>query len=274
MTRSSHLVTAPIKPGRLFSLVLTALLLWLLPPDRPLPGECPAHCPAEQVWACLGTTVTPGLWQRAFSSSHYADSVPVHISIPWANKPSRIGADPWVLLTLKPLPLCESLFSLSCGSAHSFPHVFWCILHVFLFCFFFFLPHLQHFCLNVQCMEVPRPGVELELQLPAYTIDSHSNAGSEPRLQPTLQLTAMPDPYPTERGQSSWTPAGFLTCGGTIGAPYSSSLRGTAALVSAHLSTRALLYFCYIFFSYLNVLLPSTLTTLALFTLKWKEWVG
>ena len=29
----------------------------------------------------------------------------------------------------------------------------------------------------------------------------HSDAGSEPPLQPTLQLTAMPDPYPTEQGQ-------------------------------------------------------------------------
>jgi len=30
---------------------------------------------------------------------------------------------------------------------------------------------------------------------------SHSNAGSEPRLQPTPQLTAMPDPQPTEQVQ-------------------------------------------------------------------------
>ena len=30
---------------------------------------------------------------------------------------------------------------------------------------------------------------------------SHSNAGSEPRLQPTPQLTATPDPQPIERGQ-------------------------------------------------------------------------
>ena len=30
---------------------------------------------------------------------------------------------------------------------------------------------------------------------------SHSNAGSEPRLQPTRQLTVMPDPPPTEQGQ-------------------------------------------------------------------------
>ena len=30
---------------------------------------------------------------------------------------------------------------------------------------------------------------------------SHSNAESEPRLQPTLQLTATPDPQPTEQGE-------------------------------------------------------------------------
>ena len=32
---------------------------------------------------------------------------------------------------------------------------------------------------------------------------SHSNAGSEPHLQPTPQLMAMLDPSPTERGQGS-----------------------------------------------------------------------
>ena len=32
---------------------------------------------------------------------------------------------------------------------------------------------------------------------------SHSNAGSEPRLQPTPQLTATPDPEPAEQGQGS-----------------------------------------------------------------------
>ena len=31
----------------------------------------------------------------------------------------------------------------------------------------------------------------------------HSNARSEPSLQPTPQLTAMLDPQPTERGQGS-----------------------------------------------------------------------
>ena len=32
---------------------------------------------------------------------------------------------------------------------------------------------------------------------------SHSNAESEPHLQPTPQLTATPDPQPTEQGQGS-----------------------------------------------------------------------
>ena len=32
---------------------------------------------------------------------------------------------------------------------------------------------------------------------------SHSNSGSEPHLQPTPQLTATPDPQPTEQSQRS-----------------------------------------------------------------------
>ena len=58
-------------------------------------------------------------------------------------------------------------------------YLFWRV-----FCLFcFLLPHLQH-------MEVPRLGVESEMQL----YHSHSNARSEPHLQPMLQLVAMPDP--------------------------------------------------------------------------------
>ena len=41
-------------------------------------------------------------------------------------------------------------------------------------------------------MEVPRLGVELELQLLTY--HSHNNAGSELRLLPAPQFTAMQDP--------------------------------------------------------------------------------
>ena len=52
-------------------------------------------------------------------------------------------------------------------------------------------------------MEVPRLGVELELQLLAYT--TATTVGSKPHLQPThtIQLTATLDPRPPERGQGS-----------------------------------------------------------------------
>ena len=65
-----------------------------------------------------------------------------------------------------------------------------------LFFFFCFLgPPPQH-------MEVPRLGVEMELQLPASTTAT-ATPRSEPRLQPIQQLTATPYPEPTERGQGS-----------------------------------------------------------------------
>ena len=65
-------------------------------------------------------------------------------------------------------------------------------------------------------LEVPRLGVESELQVPAYT-KSHSNMGLEPNLQATSQLTATLDPHlqatsqltatldpqPTKQGQGS-----------------------------------------------------------------------
>ena len=52
-------------------------------------------------------------------------------------------------------------------------------------------------------MEVPRLGVELELQLLAYVRQSHSNVESEPCLWPIPQLTAMLESWPTEGGQGS-----------------------------------------------------------------------
>jgi len=61
---------------------------------------------------------------------------------------------------------------------------------------------IQLFCFLFQgiYMEVLRLGFKSELQLPAYA-HSHSHARSEPCFQPAPQLTAPPDPYPTERGQ-------------------------------------------------------------------------
>ena len=65
--------------------------------------------------------------------------------------------------------------------------VFLFVLFIFILEFFglfcFLLPQLQH-------MEVPRLGVESELQL----CHSHSNARSKPHLQPMLQPVAMLDP--------------------------------------------------------------------------------
>ena len=56
-------------------------------------------------------------------------------------------------------------------------------------------PYLWH-------MAVPGQGVESKLLLPAYAY-SHSGAGSEPHLRPTLQLAATLDTKYTERGQGS-----------------------------------------------------------------------
>ena len=51
-------------------------------------------------------------------------------------------------------------------------------------------------------MEVPRLGVESELQLLAYTTGTATRDPSH-ILRPTLQLTAALDPQPTKRGQGS-----------------------------------------------------------------------
>ena len=55
----------------------------------------------------------------------------------------------------------------------------------FFWLFVFLGPHPQH-------MEVPRLGVERELQLPAYTTATATE--SKQSLQPTPQLTGMPEP--------------------------------------------------------------------------------
>ena len=60
----------------------------------------------------------------------------------------------------------------------------------FYFVFCFLGPHLQH-------VEAPLAATAAGL------CHSHSNAGSEPHLRPISQLTAMPDPEPTERDQGS-----------------------------------------------------------------------
>ena len=69
--------------------------------------------------------------------------------------------------------------------------------NIILFFFFFLVflgPPLRH-------MEVPRLGVELELQLLIYA--TATATGDPSRMQLTPQLIATPDPYPTERAQRS-----------------------------------------------------------------------
>ena len=57
-----------------------------------------------------------------------------------------------------------------------------------LFFCFFLGPHLRH-------MEVPRLGVESELQLPAYaTVPATGDPSHVCDLEPTLQLVVTPDP--------------------------------------------------------------------------------
>ena len=56
---------------------------------------------------------------------------------------------------------------------------------VFVFCFLW--PHLRH-------VEVPRLGVKLQIRATAAALyHSHSNSGTELRLQPTPRLMAMLD---------------------------------------------------------------------------------
>ena len=64
-------------------------------------------------------------------------------------------------------------------------YLFFFFPSAFCFCFFCFLL----FRAVSKAYGSPRLGVESELQL-----RSHSNAGSEQRLQPTPQLTVTPDP--------------------------------------------------------------------------------
>ena len=75
-------------------------------------------------------------------------------------------------------------------NAPSFPLF---LLHSYLFIFCFLGPHPWQ-------MQVPRLGVESELQLPAYAAD---NRGSAPHLRPTPQLMDKLDPSSTEWGQGS-----------------------------------------------------------------------
>ena len=75
---------------------------------------------------------------------------------------------------------------LVCREQSSIEHteMYWSFLFVCLFCFLG--PNLWH-------IEVPKLGVDLELELPAYPT-AMGNTRSEPCLRPTPQLIATLDP--------------------------------------------------------------------------------
>ena len=67
-------------------------------------------------------------------------------------------------------------------------------IYIYIFFFFVFFPFLG---LLPRHMEIPRLRGPIRVAA-AGPRQSHSNVGSEPRVPPTPQPTAMPDPQPTE----------------------------------------------------------------------------
>ena len=80
-------------------------------------------------------------------------------------------------------------------------------LETFCFTVYFLSFFVCVFCLlrASRPMEVPRLQGRIKA-IAAGLHHSHSNTGSEPPLRPTPQLTATPDPQPTEQGQGSKLP--------------------------------------------------------------------
>ena len=87
----------------------------------------------------------------------------------------------------------------------------------FYFSFHFLELHPWH-------MEVLRLGVE------SATATSHSNEGSKLHLQPTPQLTAMSDPWPTEQGTHILRDISQIHfCCATMGTPHTAAYRRSQA---------------------------------------------
>ena len=100
---------------------------------------------------------------------------------------------------------------LTCSLLHSFkgskPSLLLCIWYILFFFFTFSVLHLRH-------MEVPRIGVESELQLPAYT----TATGRGNQLTSATYTTAHHNTgFSTQQARSgieptsSWIPVGFMT---------------------------------------------------------------
>ena len=82
----------------------------------------------------------------------------------------------------------------------------WCPVDTFIFILFIYLFIYFVFLLFLWATPVAYGGSQARGPIGAVATglrQSHSNAGSELRLQPTPQLTATPDPSRTEQGQGS-----------------------------------------------------------------------
>ena len=93
-----------------------------------------------------------------------------------------------------------SIFLQSTTGSPSFIYLFmYLFIYVFIYFYFFFFPRTTPTAYGGS-----RLGVELELQLPAYTtVTTTWDPSCVCNLQPTPQLLATPDPQPTEQGQGS-----------------------------------------------------------------------
>ena len=162
-----------------------ALLTISAPSEAPAAAETPS-------WGASLLGSSRGHWARPWGFL-----IPCPLRTPACSPHSWAMALPWGFTT--PVSTCEEMSPLL---GHSARVCFPLKLRCFFFCLFVSLGlHLRH-------MEVPRLVVESEPQLRAYTTAtvtpdlscicdlhcSHSNARSQPYLQPTPQLTASPDP--------------------------------------------------------------------------------
>ena len=96
----------------------------------------------------------------------------------------KVNAWKWVPPKFCTLNTCLALLeSRHCSSLGCL--IVWCSGFCVFVCFFFLQPYLQH-------MEVPELQAELELQLRPH--HSHRSTGSEPRLWPMPQPSAILDP--------------------------------------------------------------------------------
>ena len=117
-----------------------------------------------------------------------------HFDIPF-KKCSLLSTSDFLFIQLQDIQfISQGLCLILCGFHFSF--IIFCLVWFGFFCLFAFARAAPEACGYSQARG-------LIGAVAAGLHQSHSNSESEPRLQPTPQLTAMLDPQPTEQGQGS-----------------------------------------------------------------------